>query len=168
MLPSLVYLTALVNIFTHICFNLDASPYKTRGIVSSIFVISSIGLSPSLPFVNAISSVVTLLKSYSVLTISNLPASIFDISKIPFTISRRLSLAITISFTSSLALSGKVLSSKSILLKPTIALSGVLISCDILDKNSVLAVFAFSAAIFASFNWAIILTSGLSIVKYIM
>ena len=127
-LPFFVYLTALVKIFTHICFNLDASPYNTDGIVSSNLVISSIGLSPSLPFVNDTNSLITLLTSYSVLTISSLPASIFDMSKIPLTISSKLSEAITISLTSSLALSGKFLSSKSKLLNPTIAFKGVLIS----------------------------------------
>ena len=166
--PSLVYLIALVKIFTHICLILLTSPYKTFGIDGSMFVLNSIGLSPSLPLDKVISSSHNFLKLYSVFTISNLLASILEISNIPFTISSKLSADMTISLTSSLAQSGTVLSSSNRLEKPTIAFSGVLISCDIFDKKSVLASFAFSAVSRAILSCSIIFISGSSIVKYIM
>ena len=126
--PSLVYLIALVKIFTQICLIRLTSPYKTFGIDGSKLVLNSIGLSPSLPIDKATNSSHIFEKTYSVLTISNLFASIFEISKIPLTISSKLSADITISLTSSLAESGTVLSSSNRLLKPTIAFRGVLIS----------------------------------------
>ena len=165
--PSLVYLIALVNIFTHICLIRPASPYNTAGIVESKLVLNSIGFSPSLPWHKDTNSSRIFLVLYSLLTISNLLASIFEISKMPLTISSKLSEAITISRTPSLALSGISLSSKSKLLNPTIAFNGVLISWDIFDKKSVFAALALSACSLAILSCSIILISGFSIVKYI-
>ena len=162
--PSLVYLIALVKIFTQICLIRLTSPYKTLGIDGSKLVLNSIGLSPSLPIDKATNSSHIFEKTYSVFTISNLFASILEISKIPLTISSKLSEAITISLTSSLAESGTVSSSSNRLLNPTIAFKGVLISWDILDKKSVLASLAFSAVSLAIFSCSITLTSGFSIV----
>ena len=89
-----------------------------------------------------------------------------EISKIPLTISNKVLEALTISLAFSFAsskLSALIIHSE----KPTIAFSGVRISCDILDKKSDLARLAFSAVSLAKFKEFIIFTSGFSIVKYI-
>ena len=143
------------------------SQYNTLGSDSSNLVINSIGFSPILTFVSLDNSSSIFLVSYSFLIISILFASILEISSTPLTISSKLSDATNISFTSALALSGISLLSFNELLKPTIALRGVLISCDILLKKSVFALFAFSAWSFAILSSFINFKSGFSIVLYI-
>ena len=73
----------------------------------------------------------------------------------------------TISLAFSLA-SSKVLDVSIQSLKPTIAFNGVLISWDILLKNSVLAWFALSACSLAIFICSTIFISGFSIVWYMI
>jgi len=143
------------------------SPYSTRGIAGSIFILNSRPLSPIRALVKATNSSNIDFISYSLLIISSLLASILEISKIPLTISSKLLEAIIISLTFSCAEAG-ISSSFKLSEKPTIALSGVLISWDILDKNSDLAWLAFSAASLANETCSNILTSGFSIVKYII
>ena len=148
------------------CLTLVSSPYKVSGIDASQEYLNSKGLSPSLALESATNSLNITLKSYSLLTISILLASILLISNIPFTISNKVLEALIISFTSSTALGGNS-SSFNPWLNPTMALSGVLISCDILDKNSLLAKLALSACILAWLSCSINFISGFSIVKYI-
>ena len=77
---------------------------------------------------------------------SNLSLSILLISSILPTISRSVLEALIISSVSSLTCFGTSFSNDAISSdKPTIAFKGVLISCDILDKKSDLALLAFSA-----------------------
>ena len=70
-------------------------------------------------------------------TLLEIVNGILDISNIPLTISNNVFTAVITSFEFSLA-SSNVLASNMHSLKPTIAFNGVLISCDILDKKSVL------------------------------
>ena len=114
--------------FKTICFSLTWSPYRTGGIVGSITLLNSIGLSPIRDLVKIINSSNTLPISYSFFTISSLLASILEISNIPLTISKRLFEAIIISRISSFADSGISSSSCKAWLKPVIALRGVRIS----------------------------------------
>ena len=85
-------------------------------------------------------------KLYGFSTNSILLDSILLISKILPTISSNVSEAFRISLESSTTSCGTCPSYDSISSdKPTIAFNGVLISCDILDKKSDLALLAFSA-----------------------
>ena len=84
------------------------------------------------------------------------------------TISSNVLEALTISPKSSCMSLGQLPRSLISLERPTIAFKGVLISWDILDRKSDLALFAFSASFLASSNWLTIFKSGFSMVKYII
>ena len=165
--PTSVYLTELVNILSRIWNNLVESPYILEGIFLSTSIISFTGLLPILASIILESSITMLLIEYSFISNVSLPDSIFDISRILFIISSMLLPADAICDISVLALfSSKLGLFKRVSLNPTIAFIGDLISWDILDKKSDLALFDLSISSLTVSNSFIIFKSGFSMLKY--
>ena len=135
--PFSVYLTALVKMFVTTCLILISSPKSTLGIFSLAFVTSCNPFLSARGLIILTKSFKTELSAYSTGIISILPASILLKSKMSFTIlSREFPALRKFSAYSKIFLS---LDSRKIISSiPKMALIGVLISCDILERKSLL------------------------------
>ena len=142
-LPLCVYLTAFDKRFNTTCFIRMSSPYNLVGRFSFTSMTNSMPFSSAFTFVIFKISFNRLLSSYSAGTISNLPDSIFDESSISLIMLIR-DFADDSTSTAYFLISSSLHSLIIISFIPMTALTGVLISWDILARNFDFATFALS------------------------
>ena len=142
--PVSVYLTALVRMFVTTCLMRISSPIITCGSSCPALTISCRPLSDARFRIMLIRSFSTDAGSYSTGMISILPASILEKSRMSLTMPSRLPPALRRSSAYRM-MPSSVDSRRIISSMPRIALIGVRISCDILDRKRDFARFAASA-----------------------
>ena len=148
--PSLLYLTALLSRFKNTCFNLIASASTSTSLNSagsnSILILRSFAMSAT----QATQPLITFTSDIASIESSILPVSILDKSRISSIKLSRCWPALLIARASDWRCSPRLASYSNNCENPRIAFKGVRSSWLMFERNSVLALLAFSATVLAS------------------